>query len=196
VTRIVISESIAVETNVVGTQTALVPDTLVPADVEALSPQDIIDALGEALDGRARPDLFIVDPDTPPPFGRSWEYDFLNFHWHRPRQGQGPILTEGLHTLEQWVYKCLITDRGAHPIHPAGYGMVRPFDVVSDPMAGVPYESLESRVYDALIYHPRISDVRNFVVLADDPDDDVIEVQFDVILDDESVIPISTSVLG
>jgi hypothetical protein len=195
-TRILISESIAVETSVVGVQENLVPQSLFPADVETLTAQDIIDALGEALDGRARPDLFIADDSMAPPFGRSWEYDFLHFQWHRPGQGLGPIITTGLHTLEQWIYKCLITDRGAHPIHPSGYGMVRPFDVVSDPMAGVPYESLDSRVTDALVYHPRIKDVRNFEVIDSDPDEDFIGIAFDVILDDESVIPIQTNVPG
>lgn len=192
--RIIISESIAVETTVVGTQPGLIPETLLPNDVPPLTPQDIIDALGEALDG-SQPDLFIEDALSPP-FGRSWRYDFLDFKWERPGQGQGPSETLGLETLTQWVYKCLITDRGAHPIHPPGYGMVRPFDAVSEAMSGVPFESLQSRVTDALIYHPRITDVRDFDVVSDDPDDEVIEISFTVVLDDDTLLPLSTNVLG
>jgi hypothetical protein len=99
-----------------------------------------------------------------------------------PGGGHGPLETRGLSTLTTWVEKALRTDRGAHPVHPDGYGIERPFDLVGQPVDTNQAAALHERIREALVFHPRISDVTDFS--SDfDPDEEYVSVAFTVHLD-------------
>ena len=194
-TQIVVTEGTIVESDRTVTREPLAPATFLPADVEPMSPQEILSSIQETLDGTPRPDL-VIDIPQPPPLGRSWGYDFLHYRF-RTVAGRGPLLTQGIATLESWVEKCLHSDRGASPIWTDGYGMVRPFDVIGEPFAASPFESLRSRIRDALIYHPRITDIQDFRVSGpeDDANEEFVEFSFTLVLDDDSLVPIPNMTL-
>jgi hypothetical protein len=194
VTQIVVTKGTIVESDRTVTSEPLVPSTFLPADVEPLSPQEILAAVQETLEGTPRPDLAIEIPQ-PPPLGRSWAYDFLHYRF-RTVGGRGPLVTDGLSTLQSWVEKVLHSDRGASPIWPDGYGMVRPFDVVGEPYGHTPFDSLRARVRDAVIYHPRIVDIQDWRIITPTSfDQEYVEFSFTLVLDDDSLIPIPNMTL-
>jgi hypothetical protein len=145
-------------------------DTYLPADDRPPDADEDLDLLDDALiSGFPESDEDILDTATPPPLGRSWAFDFsrggfLFGHETGPTAvgAHSPLSTHGFDTLKGWIDKCLHTERGAHPIHPDGYGMVRPFDLIGEQVAGAPVADLEQRVRDALTFHPRIVDVVDF----------------------------------
>lgn len=88
------------------------------------------------------------------------------------------------------LHNCLRTDRGAHPVHPAGYGFVRPHPGLIGGAVGQIPADLEVRIREALTFHPRISDVSDFAYAFTD-DEDFLSVGFTVALDDDTLIPIT-----
>lgn len=130
----------------------------------------------------------VVTVRPPAPLGRSW-----SFSWPRRTFLRGnaatPMPTRETQTLYEWVEKCLRTARGAHPIHPPGYGMPGdPTDAVGQRVGWVPPDLYE-RVKSAMKFHPRIVDVVDFRY-GFDPDDDYLMVQFTLELDDGSELPV------
>jgi hypothetical protein len=136
-------------------------------------------------------DVLTVATDTRSPIGMSWAFDFLSNRF-QTFKNKGPLETHDIQTLYGWMEKCLRTDRGAHPVHPPGYGMVRPFDMIGLPVAQAIGSDLEARITDALLFHPRIAAVRDFSFEID-PDDDLILAEFTVILDDEAELPVQVA---
>lgn len=102
--------------------------------------------------------------------------------------GRGPALVRGDANLRGWVQKCLLTHEGAHPIHPAGYGVETPL------IEYVGFEPDESElgemaevIREALTFHPLISDIDNFTVTIDETDDSAYaEIRFDILKSDGS----------
>jgi len=160
------------------------PPSFLPVD--GLTSEEVLQTLEDALDPSSRIDL-LVAADPPIPVGRSWAYDFAQGRFLPAVSGQGLLETHGAGTLRSWVEKCLSTARGAHPIHPAGYGLVRREDLIGGPVAHPPAD-LEDRIRDALTFHPRIADITDFGV-AYDLNDDFVAVVFTVLTDRSEQIP-------
>lgn len=155
--------------------------TIFPSDEEEPTTEELLLAaeqavLASASESDNTDDLVVTEPE-PIPLGRSPVMDFQAGAFLSGSAGL--LTTRGLGTLEQWIEKCLRTDRGAHPVHPDGYGMVRPTDLIGRPVDEVPVAELENRIRDALTFHPRISEVSDFVTDYN-PDDERFDVGFTV----------------
>jgi len=156
-----------------------------------LSPEEELAALGASIVSADEGGI-VVSTDERIPIGVSWSFDFLSNEF-LTGTSRGPLETRGEHTLYGWMEKCLRTDRGAHPaIHPPGYGLVRPFDMIGLPVAHAVGSDLEARITDALLFHPRIVAVRDFDFQVD-PNDDLILAAFTVILDDDTELPVQVT---
>lgn len=108
----------------------------------------------------------VVDDSEPPPLGKSWAFDFGSEQFMRSRGV--PLETRGAQTLLGWIDKCLHTARGALPVHPPGYGLVRPDRFFGAPIDELSAQELEEEFKDALTFHPRIADVVNLTLETDD----------------------------
>lgn len=167
-----------------------VPTTFVPQTDEPADPLDAIRSIESALEARPSSVDLVVAADEPPPLGRAWA-----FGWQDKRfltaGSWSPLQTRGYDTLGGWIEKCLRTARGAHPVHPPGYGMPGGGpDLIGGPVGVVPAD-LEERIRDALTYHPRITDITNFDYDFD-PNDDHLAVSFIVELDGGALeLPVS-----
>ena len=136
----------------------------------------------EAIDDRWQDaDDLVVAAEPPPPVGRTWAYDYVA--GRMLSRGRGPVEVRGIATIKQWVEKCLRTDRGAHAIHPDEYGVEDPFEPVGFALDSADMADYFDRVHDALTFHPRIVDVRDFE-LDSDSDEEILEVRFTIVLDD------------
>lgn len=166
------------------------PVSIFPSEAEFPAPASLLAATESGLDDAAVVDDLVVTEEDLPPIAKSWAYDFTNGVFITGNNGRGPRETRGLATLAVWIEKCLRTDRGAHPVHPAGYGMIRPFDMIGKPLDQAPLEELEPRIRDALTFHPRISDITDFVVDFDS-DNEFVNVNFSVVLDDETSLQVN-----
>lgn len=136
---------------------------------------------------------FVLTIESPKPIGRSWAFDWQERKFVAGARARGPAATRGMETLENWIAKCLSTARGAHKIHPPGYGVLRgATDAISRSVGFIPAD-LAERVSNALTFHPRIADVRDFAYNYD-PDQDWVAVAFTVVLDDESAVTVNSRV--
>ena len=140
-------------------QPTQIDTVFVPQTDEPLEPVDAVAALEQALEAQPSAVDLVLAEAEPPPLGRSWWFD-----WQARRfltGGRSPLQVRGMQTLGVWVEKCLRTARGAHAIHPAGYGLPTGSEIIGGP-AGVVPADLEERIRDALTFHPRITDIRGF----------------------------------
>lgn len=162
---------------------------LLPATDEPLSDVDALAALENALETFPNQVDLVVSVDPPQPVGRSVAYDFATRSLIKSSGQLGPTETRGLATLGTWIEKCLRTARGAHAIHPAGYGLPASVEsIIGTPVGTIPAD-LEQRIREALTFHPRISDIESFSYDWED-DDDVLQIFMVIVLDDDSRIPI------
>lgn len=132
-------------------------------------------------------DLSVGIDDEPQPIGRGWAFDWERRRFIRAAQGYQPLPTQGEQTLREWVAKCMRTQRGAHPVHPEDYGMADPFLLIGLPIEQAPVAQYEDDLKQALTFHPRIADVRDFAATLD-RDAGTIALQFTVLLDDDSQV--------
>lgn len=165
-------------------------DEFVPSPPEPIDPNDALADLEASFEAQGEPADLLVVEEPPPPIGRSWAYDFGTRQF--VTKGHGPLATQGISTLTGWIEKCLRTARGAHPIHPPGYGMVNPTELMGVLTEGAPVAELEARIRDALTFHDRIADIEDFDWNLD-PDDEWVSISFSVLLDDDSRLPVETS---
>lgn len=164
------------------------PVSIFPDDDEVVSASTLLAQAETLLAGDYETDDLVVSEGEAPPLGAAPAFDFSTNRWITGG-GYGPLMTREDRTLSFWIEKCLRTDRGAHPVHPDGYGMIRPFDLIGMPMDDLPLTDLFDRIRDALTFHPRIVDVTDFE--ADyDPDAEHIDVSFIVRREDETTAPI------
>jgi len=164
-----------------------VPSTDIP-----LQGQDAVNALQLALEGTPSDVDFVISPDdtSGQPIGRSWAFDFRAGGFVKAPGALSPLQTSDLGTLATWIEKCLRTARGAHPVHPPGYGVqMGTTDLIGGPVGQIPPD-LYARVEDALTFHPRISACENFSG-SFDPDDDRVFIDFVVVLDDDAELNVS-----
>lgn len=166
-----------------------------PADAPAFAPQtdlplagnEAFDELERTLESDPRAIDLIVAAEAPRPVGRSWAFDWIQRRFVKPVGALGPKPTLGRETLTQWCEKALRTARGAHPVHPPGYGFEPPHGgLIGRPVGTVPPD-LEARVREALTFHPIISDVDQFEY-AWDENDDFLSVSCIVHLADETML--------
>lgn len=157
--------------------------SFVPSNVDPVSPQDDIVSLSAALSSFPSDVDLIVSTTTPQkhPLGRSWVFDWQLKRFVRGNS-RSPLVVRGQKTLEQWIEKALSTARNAHPACPRGYGIEGgPMSLIGGNV-GHFIPDVEKLVRDALTFHPRITDVRDFKQDYD-PDDTWVAVSFTVIVD-------------
>lgn len=157
---------------------------LVPDEVPETDPDLALDEPPDAVAGD-----FAVAP--PRPFGKSWAFDFAGAARFVPVLGRGPLQTNGTDTVRFWIEKCLRTPRGSHPVHGPEYGVDGLEGLIGSP-GGDPDVALRvsEAVADALTFHPKVAEVRDFDLLFD-PDEEVLELSFTVVLDDDDEIAVS-----
>jgi hypothetical protein len=168
-------------------QPQLVPPTLTPTSETPLSAPDelaLLDSLTDANPGSL--DL-VISPAEPEPIGRSWKYDFTLRQYVRGHGQLGPSPTRDAEALVDWVEKCLLTARGAHPVHPPGYGLVHGSADLIGGLVGAPSSDLEVRVADAVTFHPRISGIANWT-FDYDPMAEWQAYSFTLVLDDDTTV--------
>lgn len=172
--------------------------SILPGVDDPLSGQDALTALQTQLTGAPGETDLIVAPDDSAgqPIGRSWLFDH---HSLAGASGGGfvkspgalsPLPTSDMTTLRMWIAKCLHTARGAHPACPPNYGLTPSNDLLIGGNVGQLPSDLFDRIEEALMYHPRITACENFE-FDFDPDDDIVNVTFTVVLDDEDELTIS-----
>lgn len=162
-----------------------------PAPPQPVEPDDAAADLEQDFQATANPPEILVVQDAPPPIGRSWAFNFAAGGFVLGG-GRDPLATNDLSTLIMWMEKCLRTSRGAHPIHPPGYGLVRRTELIGQLINGAPIAELEPRIRDALTFHPRVSDVTDFDWEVDS-DNEAVLISFTVLLDDDTQVPLSTN---
>lgn len=160
-----------------------------PQPPEPVEPLDALADLEAAFDLQGQPADLLVVEEPPPPLGRSWAFDFAR--GRTVRRGGGAIETHGDATLRVWMEKCLRTTRGAHPIHPPGYGLARRTELIGQTLAGAPVAEVEARVREALTFHDRIAGIDDFEFELDE-DNESVFISFTVIRDDDSRLPVET----
>lgn len=158
---------------------ALLPEEDYPTDPE----QDLLLA-EDALDDEADSSVDLVVEVERPPIGRGYAFDpYVGFR--RSASGHGALQTSGVDTLQTWVVKCLNTERGAHPIYSDDFGLERAFELIGQPGSEIEVADYEARVREALLYHPRITDVVDFTANYG-PDRDYLLCGFTIVTDDDA----------
>lgn len=168
-----------------------IPSQLSPLDDEPMSPEEQFRLAEEDID--VRPETADVLAEPPPPIGRGWALDPNKPGFVTTPQHRGPLNTRGLETLKTWITKVLHTERGVYPIYSTEYGMTRPFDLIGQPGSETAVADYEDRVRDALLVHPRITEVIEFRAEFDVGREEA-EVWFSVITDTEETIEIAERV--
>lgn len=118
-----------------------------------------------------------------PPFGRGWSFDFGRRGFNSI-EGRGPLETRGEATLRGWIEKCLHTQKGAHAIYGDDFGISQPFELLGEGGDLLDTEEMEVEVIEALTFHPRISNVKDFQIEFDSLNE-ALRVAFTVVVDDE-----------
>lgn len=161
-------------------QPTQIDTAFVPQAGEPLSATEALQALELSLEAQPSAVDLVVSVDPPPPIGRSWAFDFRSRSFVTAGS-RSPLQTRDLQTLGGWIEKCLNTARGAHPVHPDGYGLPAGLPMIGGPQGALPAD-LEDRITDALTFHPRITGVRHFAYDYD-PDEEWLAVSFTVLVD-------------
>lgn len=141
------------------------------------------------LDQLADPNVPAPTTPEPTPIGRGYAFDFANRTFVAAPSG-GPLMTYGVDTLKAWIEKALATERGAAPVHRVtDFGLDGAYDFLDgSPFDAASVSELEGRVRDALLIHPRIEQVTDWVAEYDDgsetgePPDDAIFLSFTVVV--------------
>lgn len=157
-----------------------------------VNPDDALQDLEASFQGVSAPADVVVVEEQPPPLGLSWAYDFPRERFLLAQGQHGPLTTHGTETLIGWMEKVLRTSRGAHPIHPPGYGVLGRNELIARLVEGAPVAEFERRIRDALKFHPRISDVQDFDY-SFDPNDEWVAISFTVIREDDTRLPVATT---
>jgi len=145
------------------------------------------------LDQLADPNVTEPQAPEPQPIGRSYLYDF-QLRQLVPSPAGGPVMTYGLDSLRAWIAKTLLTDRAAAPVHMNNdYGL----DGANEFLDGSTFDSgasaaLEARVRDALMMHPKISEVRDWHATYT-PGDDALFVSFTVVPEGDDGDPLQVT---
>ena len=129
-------------------------------------------------------------PEEPPiPMGRSWAWDAE--HECYVRHGTAPAEVRGRDALREWIYSCLRTAQGVHPIFSDAFGIEDPDDWIglADPTDAL--ATFEPRATDALTQHDRIEELDELTAEYD-PSTGVITIEDLVVITDEAeAVPVS-----
>jgi hypothetical protein len=151
--------------------------TFLPELDDPSEPEDDFAEIEAALEADPSELDLVVDTAEPEPIGRSWAFDFQQRRFRRGR-GLSPQATSGMGTLTQWIEKALRTARGAHPVSPDTYGMpAASLEGMIGSRVGIVPPDLEERVTETLLFHPRITAVRDFTY-SHDEDEEFVLVSF------------------
>jgi hypothetical protein len=157
---------------------------LIPTE-EGLSAEQDLQAAAEAALAPAPAEA----EAAPAPYGRSWAFDFVNRRM--VRRGDAPAEVEGVDALVQWCLMAVYSVRYAHAVFTDNFGMEQPYQLLglADP---TPYVlDMERKLKSALTVHDRIVNVQNYRA-SYDPTQGVLFIEhFEVVTDEEDVIPIS-----
>lgn len=169
-----------------------IPSQLTPLDDEPLTPEEMFRLAEEDIEERPETTDVLVEP--PPPIGRGWALDPNKPGFVMSPQHRGPLTTHGLGTLRTWITKVLHTERGVFPIYSTEFGMTRPFDLIGQPGSETAVADYEDRVRDALLFHPRITEIREFRAEFALSTDEV-QVWFEVVTDTHDILEIEERVM-
>jgi hypothetical protein len=162
--------------------------TFTPTTDEPLSPAEQLARIEQSLETFPSEVDLVVAPAVPAPIGRSWSFDWQLRRFDRGAS-RGPLTTRGQESLKEWIAKCLQTARGAHPVHPEGYGLDGGLEGIVGAPVGTVIADFEQKVEDALLFHPRISAVEDFAYEWD-ADDDFLAVTLTVVLDGDTPVAV------
>lgn len=165
-------------------------EQILPADDEPLTEDEELAELEDSIDTLPDEDDLVITAPPPEPVGRSWAYDFQQRRFVSGPNGHSPANTFGDATTRGWIEKVMNTDRGAHPVHPDEYGIEKLGEGFGGPTSLFPTGDYEHRIREALLFHPRIADVRDFAWDVDAADE-AIAVDFVVLLDDDTEIELA-----
>lgn len=155
-------------------------------------PDDADAAFATAEEGVDGADLQVTVEPPPAPVGRSWAFDFTTKRF--VMAGHSPIETRRTQTLRYWIEKCLRTPQGGVSIEPADYGFDDPTNIFGDQFDSADIATLEERVREALLFHPSITGIEEFVVEQSTEDEEVLLMSFEAVLDDETRLDIAQEV--
>lgn len=155
-------------------------------------PVDPGEAFEQAEEGIDAEGLVVSVEPEPVPVGRSWAFDFAAKRF--VMAGHSPVETHGNQTLLYWIEKCLRTPQGALAIEPPDYGFDDPTGMFGHQFDAATIETLEERVREALLFHPSISGIEEFSAQQSTEDEEVLEVSFTVVLDDDTQLAFETTV--
>lgn len=168
-----------------GDNTDLNVEQITSDEVQPPTAYDLLNDLQDP-EGLFNAQAIEVEVDERSAFGRSWQFDFVAGDF-TPSSG-GPQATRGLATLRNWIEKCLRTEGGGRfPVYSSQYGMVGVDSMIGLSQAAVDAGDLGDRIYDALMFHPRITDIVGFNAFID-PNDETLFVTFRVITDTDDSI--------
>jgi Protein of unknown function (DUF2634) len=162
---------------------------LLPEDDEPPTAEEAFEDMEESIEDFPGEDDLVVTAPESEPVGRSWSFNYAARSFISGSKGHGPAETYGDETLRQWIVKCLMTDRGAHPIHSDQYGVESLSGIMGVPVVDLDTGDFEQRIREALMFHSRIADVREFEWDLD-PDNEGVFVTFEVVLDDDETLSI------
>jgi len=174
-----------------------------PEEIEELFPDEIgapldeEDALDIATEGLEDEDALLSDDDDfeievdgeATIIGRSLAFNFPAGKLFSA--GQGPQVVRGAAAISAWVEKCIRTQAGAHEACDPAFGLPEPLSEY----AATRGAGLEAALREALTFHPAITDIREYTLTegtTPDGADDALAVNFNVVLDDDTELPIST----
>lgn len=144
--------------------------------------EDVVEEFTDVLDPDDEAAEVISDEELPP-IGRSWAFDF-GLRQFISLEGSGPLETRGDETLKGWIEKCLNTQKGVHPIYSDDFGLTDPRAMIGQSALALDAADLESEIIEALTFHPRITNVKDFEINFVE-EQEALYVGFTVIHDDE-----------
>lgn len=160
--------------------------SVIPAQDE--QPDFLEQLAAQTAESELGPDDLVITEEEIQPVGRTWVYDFAAETFvYGASGGRAPLTVHGQQSVLAWLEKCLHTQRGAHPIHPPGYGLEGGYGL-GGVVDELPFD-LEARIREAAVFNPAIVDVDEFD-LTYDPDDTVWYVACTLHLADGSSFPV------
>lgn len=156
--------------------------SLLPSDDETTPDQ----RLEAALSGLTP----TADPDTQIPFGRGWDYDFVNNTFLQ--RNHTPAEVSGTAQLRVWIEKTLRTARFAHPIYDEQYGVDGLWEAFGHNFNPGLIGRLEQHTREALLVHDRITQVTDFT-FDGSANSSALYMSFRVLVDDDTSSDLSFS---
>jgi hypothetical protein len=168
--------------------------TLLPASDDQLSADDAFQRYEDSLvEGGITADDLVVTTEEPVPFGKGIALDVQRRRLIGTPAGHGVLVTYDEATFRTWIAKALVTARGAHPIYSSSFGVERPHELFGGPIEQFPEGEAIARWTEALLRHPRITDVTDWEIdTATLGDEEVVLVDFTVEIDSADTLNLTS----